>query len=195
MKSAIRFRDIVLSRWVLAFGLTVAMTPGIANTQADVSMPELRLQLLRMQEEDQKARTEPVGEDLDAVDARHLQVLKDIIARHGWPTFSMVGHDGAFAAWLIAQHADADPDFQLRVLAMIEALVKTGEAAPQAAAYLYDRTHRPQRYGTQGSCDADGRWQAREIEDPAHLNERRHSVGLGPFEEYGREATDAACPK
>jgi hypothetical protein len=40
------------------------------------------------------------------VGARNLARLKEIVEQHGWPTISLVGVDGAAAAFLLAQHAD-----------------------------------------------------------------------------------------
>jgi CubicO group peptidase (beta-lactamase class C family) len=96
----------------------------------------------------------------------------------------MVGGDGASAAWLLAQHADQDRPFQREVLAHIEKLMATGEAGRKDYAYLYDRVHEPQRYGTQGTCVDGKRWEPREIEDAANVDRRRAEVGLPSMAEY-----------
>lgn len=178
----------------LAMASTIAITFS-SNAFADVSTisnPVLRSELLRMQDIDQDARNSGGDDEMRRVDALHIRRLKKIVKKSGWPKISEVGHDGAYAAWLIAQHSDTDRPFQVLVIRLLEPLVKNGEAAPQALAYLHDRTHEPQRYGTQGSCGPDGQWVAREIEDPAHLNERLQAVGLPPFEEYARN-TQTLC--
>ena len=68
------------------------------------------------------------------VDADNLAWLKEVVAEVGWPGQSMVGEDGAHAAWLLAQHADQDPAFQLRCLELLTQAVASGEAAPAALA-------------------------------------------------------------
>jgi len=146
------------------------------------SHPELRAELLELRGVDQEIRNPDhivVGNEMD-VDARNTARLKEIIAKHSWPTFSMVGEDGATAAWLIAQHADQDPKFQRSVLAMMEKLLPEGEASSSNYAYLYDRTHSPQRYGTQGACVAPGKGEPREIENAEAVDERRASMSIRP---------------
>lgn len=151
---------------------------------ADID-PALQRELLQMEERDQAVRTaQPIDfEKFRAVDSANTQRLKEIIAQYGWPSISKVGKPAARAAWLLAQHADEDRDFQRSVLALLEKL-PAGEVEPRNIAYLHDRVTTPQRYGTQGSCDDSGKWVAFEIEDPAGLDQRRASVGLGPHAEY-----------
>ena len=71
----------------------------------------------------------------------------------------MVGA-AADAAWLMAQHAIHDPEFQRECLGLLEAAVWQGEASPRNLAYLTDRVlvheGRPQRYGTQFMHGHDG---------------------------------------
>ncbi|MBH1665483.1 DUF6624 domain-containing protein [Stenotrophomonas sp. TWI169] len=156
------------------------------GTPAD---PELRGELLRMKDADQAVRDLPLtteGEErvLSAVDAVHTARLKAIVAAHGWPTVAQVGQDGADAAWLLAQHADKDPAFQRSVAEAMEPLVATGQVKASNYAYLWDRTHDPQRYGTQGRCADPGRWEPRAVEAPETLDERRARMGLAPMAEY-----------
>ena len=145
--------------------------------------PMLRDELIELRRVDQEIRTADhivVGNEMD-IDARNTARLKEIVAKYGWPTNSMVGEEAAAAAWLLAQHADQDPDFQRSVLALMEKLLPQGEANRSQYAYLYDRTHRPQRYGTQGDCASPGKWEPREIEDPEHVDERRASMSINPW--------------
>jgi hypothetical protein len=113
--------------------------------------------------------------------------LKQIVADQGWPTIAKVGERAAEAAWLLAQHADDDPAFQLRVLRLMEPLVARNEVSKGNYAYLYDRVMLKiagtQRYATQMMC-RDGRMVAQPIEDEAMMEERRREVGLGTFAEY-----------
>lgn len=155
-----------------------------STAHADIDLA-LQRELLQMEEQDQAVRTaDPIDlEQFRAVDRANTQRLKEIIAQHGWPSISKAGKPGARAAWLLAQHADEDRDFQRSVLAMLVKL-PAGEVEPRNIAYLHDRVTTPQRYGTQGSCDDSGKWVAFEVEDPAGLDQRRASVGLGPQAEY-----------
>jgi hypothetical protein len=76
--------------------------------------------------------------------------------------------------------SESDPQFQRRVLSLMQPLVKRGEANGQLYAYLHDRTHKPQRYGTQGACTGPGQWQPRAMEDPDRVDDRRREIGLSP---------------
>ena len=64
------------------------------------------------------------------------------------------------------------------------------EIIKEDLAYLADRvrvnTDRPQIFGTQFT-EVDGKFIPKEIEDPEHVDERRHAMGLGTLEEAIRE--------
>lgn len=156
----------------------------------------LRAELLRMMAVDQEARRaalrpglkDPAAvERLVEVDRLHTARLKEIVAKSGWPTISAVGADGAQAAWLIAQHADLDPAFQEKCLALMEPLVSRGEASKSNFAYLTDRVLRargkPQRFGTQFNRLPDGTFELQPVEDPATLDARRAAMGMPPIAE------------
>jgi hypothetical protein len=169
--------------------LIAAMERSIAALKA----PELRKELLALVKDDQAARQVLIekkkrGEEVDwdslkEVDEKSSQVLRRAIAQYGWPGKSLVGDDGAHAAWLLVQHADRDVALQKDVLARMKPMVATGEVRKADYAYLEDRVavaeHRKQRYGTQFK---DGEPQL--IEDEAHVDERRKEVGLGTMTEY-----------
>jgi hypothetical protein len=149
--------------------------------------PALADELLQMQARDVEARNAAMRGDygnLRAVDTYNLKRLKQIVDEHGWPGFSMVGEDAASAAFLLAQHADSDRPFQLRVLALMDASVKRGQALAKHYAYLHDRTHYPQRFGTQGNCVSRQEWQPFLIEEAEGVHQRRQEVDLLPLSEY-----------
>ncbi|WP_058836285.1 DUF6624 domain-containing protein [Luteimonas abyssi] len=176
-----------MKRWFA--GLALAALLPLSATAQSPRLPELRDELLQMRDVDQAVRagaltTPEEIEAMSAADARHTARLKQIVAAHGWPSTALVGEDGAQAAWLLAQHADADPDFQREVLALIEPLVASGDVQAANYAYLWDRTHAPQRYGTQGRCVGEDAWAPREIEDEEGLEARRAEVGLPPMADY-----------
>ena len=151
--------------------------------------PELRVELLRRAERDQAARSEPEAdwELVTSVDAENLAWLKNVVAEVGWPGRSMVGEDGAHAAWLLAQHADSDPTFQRMCLELMSEAVGRGEASRPEVAYLTDRVllaeGRPQEYGTQMTARKEG-WSPRRLRDPGHVDDRRAVMSLGTMAEY-----------
>ena len=121
------------------------------------------------------------------VDRANATALRGIIRDHGWPGHSLVGPDGADAAWLIAQHADHDWAFQWYCLALLQRAVEGGEATRAHLAYLTDRCYvnsgRAQLFGTQYSMRS-GRLTVRETADPARLEARREAAGLVPFDVF-----------
>ena len=149
----------------------------------------LRTELLRRVAIDQAARKAMDLDGMREADAENLPWLKAVIAARGWPGSSLVGSDGAHAAWLLAQHADNDPAFQRRCLDLMSAAVEAGEAAIRELAYLTDRVllaeGGQQVYGTQVTRE-DGRFVPLDLRDPDELDERRAAVGLEPFAEYAR---------
>jgi hypothetical protein len=162
---------------------------------------ELRRELLARAEEDQRVRrlvAPPAGqyevrlpddlaEEWRRVDTGNASWLDELLATRGWPGRTLVGADGAEAAWLLAQHADRDPELQQSFLEALRGAVAAGEASRANLAYLEDRVRvhegRPQLYGTQFTV-TDGEFGPYPIEDPARLDERRADAGLDPFAAY-----------
>ena len=121
---------------------------------------ELRAELRRRVAADQEARHTLDTAAMAAADADNLPWLRQVITDVGWPGKSLVGEDGAQAAWLLAQHADRDPAFQRRCLDLLTAAVERGEATAVQQAYLTDRVllheGKPQEYGTQAIAGTAG---------------------------------------
>ncbi len=132
------------------------------------------------------------GQAMHTVDARNTARMKEVVSAHGWPGRRLVGKDGAQAAFLLVQHADADPAFQESCLELMKE-APTGEVSTVDVAYLTDRvrvnTGRSQLYGTQFWMQG-GKLVPRPIEDEERLAERRKAVGLIPMDEY-REHMEA----
>ena len=130
-----------------------------------------------------------------AVDAAAAQWLKTTLATVSWFDIKTYGKAADEAAWLIAEHADADPDVQLLALDRMGQRVIDHQSDPGAFAYLWDRvalnTGRPQRYGTQMHCIGAAWGLVSPVEDVAKLDERRGWVGLGPEAEFIRKGQKA----
>jgi uncharacterized protein DUF6624 len=120
-----------------------------------------------------------------AIDTESTAFVETMIDQYGWPTFDMVGRDGANAAWLLAQHADEHPELQQRALALMKPLADAGQADPAKLAYLTDRVLVAQRtnqiYGTQFTADASGVQRPFPIKDAGQVDQRRARVGLPPM--------------
>ena len=127
--------------------------------------------------------------------AARLQAILDQI---GWPTERLVGERAAQAAWLIAQHAISQPEFQRACLERLAEAAREHMVPLWQPAMLEDRIcvfeGRPQRYGSQLKPDADGYLQPHPIEDPESVEERRRAVGLEPLADILARAEPQPLP-
>jgi hypothetical protein len=155
---------------------------------------DLRQVLLTMAAADQALRTELAADGslfggyhprMAALHRQHARRLLAILETQGWPTTSVVGEDGADAAWLIVQHAIGSPAEMRQGLAFLTAAAERGEAGWWRVAQLDDRIRilegRPQRYGTQHDWDEHGELSPQSIEDATGVHARRDAVGLEPL--------------
>src|SRR6478672_11492777 len=131
----------------------------------------LRQELVDMRSEDLSVREELLESGqlggtyvprMEAIHVKNAARLRELIDQHGWPAEDIAGKDGAEAAWLIAQHAVGEPDFQRQVLRLVTECATAGRIPAWHVAYLEDRIAmyegRPQRYGSQWFDDPrDGR--------------------------------------
>jgi hypothetical protein len=161
--------------------------------------PTLRDELLEMRAADLRLRDELVrdgslfdgyNERMAELHRRHNARLALVLAEHGWPGRSLVGEDGAAAAWLLLQHAILDPSLMRQAVPLLERAVHSNDADPRHVAFLVDRIRtmegRPQLYGTSHDWDEEGNLSPLPIDDPATVDERRRQVGLEPLTENTR---------
>lgn len=134
-----------------------------------------------------------------AEDHRNTALLKAMVAAQGWPTVQQVGEPASDAAWLIVQHADDDPAFQLRALRLMAPLLTTAGVSRRNHAYLYDRVMLKiagkQRFGTQTRC-LEGKRVALPLEDPARVDALRAEAGMGRLADHLAmlDRNYGACP-
>lgn len=128
---------------------------------------------------------------MEAVHKNNAACLAAIIEQYGWPGKSLVGEEGAWAAWLIAQHAIGNPPFMRHCLSLLKQAVSNNEVIPWQAAMLEDRIcmfeGKLQIYGTQFQTNKDGELNPYPIENSESVNDRRLAVGLNTLEERTAE--------
>jgi len=116
---------------------------------------------------------------INYVDSINEEKLKKLIALYGFPTWKLVGREGARNAWLIAQHGTQD--FRKWYFEYYKQAVEEKNADIKYYAYLIDRIRLyegiPQLFGTQGS-----RTQLLPVQDVENLNDRRETVLLPPLD-------------
>jgi hypothetical protein len=195
------------ARWRALCALAVVLggacsRQAAAPSRKPVTDTALRAELLRRVASDQAVREQfasalrqgrrpdsALVARMSSVDAANTRWLAEQVARRGWLGRTTVGEDGADAAFVLVQHADADTAFQARVLPLLARAYHAREATGQQLALLTDRVAtaraQPQVYGTQVRLVA-GRAVLMPIGDSAGVDARRAAVGLPPLRDYLR---------
>jgi hypothetical protein len=156
---------------------------------------DLRDQLLRMDALDQTVRGELAADGslfkgyhprMEAVHRANAEKLRDIITRVGWPGETLVGKEGANAAWRIAQHSIGFPDFMRACRNLLDEASQRGDAPRWQFAMIDDRINvnegRLQRYGTQLRDTVNG-LAPYPLEDVKQVEKWRQEIGLPPLGE------------
>lgn len=203
-----RFRYPIAYTLAHIFSLPVAMAlalscvaPACAQPGCDTLPRQIRTMIDRDQELRWRVdRLEPGDSSLDAellqIDTRHTAELKEIIARCGWPDAARYDAPTTHAAWLLAQHADQDVEFQLQVLRLIKDNAIRDDIGRKEFAYLTDRIALKQTgkqvYGTQLTIGPSGEpaLPAEEIDSEQQVDRRRAEIGLPAVREYLRTAAE-----
>jgi hypothetical protein len=158
------------------------------------SAPELRAELERRVETDQRDRHQYLAhpDDREArsrvqrMDADNLSWLKTVV-KDGLPTVTQVGESGIHWAWLLVQHADEDPRFQLSLQPLFLERQRAGELPADDLARLTDRVllaaGKPQRFGTQFDW-LSGRFKPKGVVDLVEIDANRRALGLMPLDDY-----------
>ena len=165
----------------------------------------LREELLNMAAEDGALRERLVADGtlfdgynplMAIVHRRNGDRLAEMVDAHGWPGRSLVGEDGADAAWLVLHHAIGDPALQRRCLPLLEEAAARGDVPAWHPATLLDSIRfqegRPQVYGTVFDWD-EGELSSWQIEQPDGVDERRALVGLPSLSEQTASVREAAA--
>lgn len=179
---------------------TPAPAPAAAATPAPATDPEpknpaLAEELLAMRAADQEILKREITDrnnlqlraEIDALMAKHVVRLREIVAEHGWPGKTLAGVKGGGAAWMIAQHGG--PEILGEMLPLMYEAVKQGELEEGLYATSLDRVlvqqGKKQMYGTQFDTDPNtGLCEPKPIDDPEHVDERRIRAGMGTLAEY-----------
>lgn len=116
----------------------------------------------------------------------HARELYSIVSKRGWPK----NKDLSDAAWLIAQHADAEPEIQRKLAIAMKKSTNSDLNTTRKVEYamIMDRidvnSGKRQYYGTQGHCVETGVWSPYPIRRASDVDRRRLSIDLPPLEVY-----------
>jgi len=159
------------------------------------SAPELRAELERRFEADQRERQRLVANPHDRevhklvqqMDTENLTWLKRLVKDNGIPTVAQVGESGVHWTWLLVQHADDDPQFQMSLQPIFVQRHKAGELPADDVAKLTDRVllaaGKPQRFGTQFDWYS-GQFKPKGASNIADIEANRQALGLMALADY-----------
>lgn len=124
------------------------------------------------------------------IDIKNTHEFKKILNKYGWPKKSIFGEDVSNGAWLIAQHADHDIDFQKNCLRVLKRLEKNNEVNRDVIPFLVDRVRvnqgMKQMYGTQFYMNEENELVPRPLSNPSKVDSLRKKYGLLPLASYKR---------
>lgn len=160
--------------------LQQAMNPAPEVQQVDINCAETGPLLDEVLRSDQGMRQ--AGSTVDPQqDHRNLEIVVSIIEQCGMPTLREVSEEQLSAVWLALQHAPQP--WQSQYIPQLEQLAEQGDLDWSIIALMKDRAlmneGKPQIYGTQ---IRNG--QLYNLKDPAYVDQRRATVGLGPLKTY-----------
>ena len=136
--------------------------------------------------------------EINAQDAADQAALMAIMPATGWFTSDRYGAAASTAAWSVVQHATYNLPLMRTALGRIKRAERRHRVSADDYAKLLDRVamlrHEPQAYGTQFTC-VDHRWKLYDLADPAHVEQRRASLGMSEtqHQETVRMASYPAC--
>jgi hypothetical protein len=161
---------------------------------------ELKSRLVKMAEEEGHLRAELASDGslyegypqkIRELHLNQANELEKIVETFGWPKISLVGEEGADAAWLILQHSISRPDFMKSCFPLFESAVQENEASIKHLACLTDGiryfSREPQVYGSYFDWNETGQFGPWVIEDPENVNNYRKKMGLNTLEEKIKE--------
>lgn len=132
---------------------------------------------------------EYISNSIRVVDSINYQLISKLFEIHGYLGFDKVGETGSHNFWLLVQHQDKHPEFQMRVLNEMKKSAEQANASFTDYAYLIDRVNvnlgKLQVYGTQLVLNQEREsYEVKPVMDPEKLNDRRSQAGLPPIEFY-----------
>ncbi|MEM7431626.1 MAG: DUF6624 domain-containing protein [Pseudomonadota bacterium] len=132
------------------------------------------------------------------VDYEALAYMKSVLETVDWVDRWRFGTRISRHAWLLVQHADQDPDFQVMALERMSHHVESNGVRKRDYAYLWDRVAvnqgRLQRYGTQPIWECvEGKLELHPMEEPDAVDQRRATVGMGTAASQLSQMTAEFC--
>ena len=129
-----------------------------------------------------------------AIVAENLRYLQGVVGRYGWIDIPRFGRPAAAAAIPILKHGEDVPLMEA-ALPIVEHDAIANGGGKELVSILVDEvlitTGHKQKYGTQLTEDAQGKPYALPVEDPAKVDEYRKLLGILPWADYLRLASQS----
>ena len=182
-----------IARCYLALGDTLSASKiKIRKPKVEENInEELRAEFLKRKVTDQmrgSANNDSLWKIQKEYDKDNQRFLDSLIDKYGcWLGISILGQDGASAAFLFAQHADNDVKFQEKCLKFMKKALVKNDVPRHDYAYLMDRImlkkHGFQLFGSQ-CMEVDSILQSRPLYDERIIKTLRKYFWMNPLEEY-----------
>lgn len=118
----------------------------------------------------------------------HIQnahALDEIVSTYGWPSEAVVGKEGAYDAWFIANHSICTPALLRKFVALIKSAYEKGDVPKKQYFLIRDQLHfregKPQIVGFLFDWQSDGTIGC-DLEDLSTANRVREELGMPTFE-------------
>lgn len=127
--------------------------------------------------------------EMTIADKSNLKKVVKILDQYGWVGPKKVGGKASQALYIVIQHADDDPNLQIKYLEMFRKAIISGVSDEIINyAFLSDRVslykNKYQIFGTQLRKEKNGNFKPLPIKDEKNVDKRRQEVGLGPLRYY-----------
>ena len=121
------------------------------------------------------------------IGSQNFTTMKQLIKKHGWPTYSMVGNLAADAPLLIINHLEGE-EMRIKYLPLIKNACLQKEGSCMEYAKIQDRilvnTGKKQIYGMQFRYNKDRKLEPFPIVNPEYVDQKRKAIGLEPIKQY-----------
>jgi hypothetical protein len=156
---------------------------------------EVSRELTAREKRDQETATKPDKKsERPAVLTENRRYLREVVGQYGWIDIPRFGRPAAAAAILIVKHGGDVPLMQA-ALPIVERDATENGGGKELASVLVDEvlitTGHRQKYGTQIAEDGNGKPYVVPVEDAAKVDEYRKALGIRPWSEYLKRASDA----
>ena len=131
------------------------------------------------------------GQELEKANNRRVDILKNLINKHGFPTITTSSRKAYKTAVVITLHSGNIPLLNKSINVLTQA--SQNEVDKGDIAFMIDKKlvikKRPQLYGTQFKRMKNSTVEFLKIEDQKNLNRRRKALGMSSFERYKKLVT------